>query len=428
MEPTARTAPPLVVSQMADTLVGSEIIRMAWEINDLIKKGATIFNFTIGDFDPAVFPIPPQLQQRIVEALRTGHTNYPPANGIPELRQAISRFLARMTGIRVRPEALLVTSGGRPAIYCVYITLLDPGDVVVFPVPSWNNNHYCHLAGAQAIGVETRPENNFMPTAEELRPHVREATLLALCSPQNPTGTVFTREGLTAICDLVLEENRRRQGRRKPLYILYDQIYWALTYDGTQHVDPVSLRPELQPYTLYVDGMSKVFAATGLRVGWAFGPEHIIEKMKSISSHIGAWAPKAEQVAGAAYLDDTAAVADFLSRFRDQINLRLQHFYRGLMRLKAEGFPVDAIAPQAALYLTVNINLKGRRTPDGRLLQNTEDTTNYLLHDCGIALVPFYAFGSSRESTWYRLSVGTCKLEELDEAMNRLAQGLRALR
>ncbi|MCS6917978.1 MAG: aminotransferase class I/II-fold pyridoxal phosphate-dependent enzyme [Chitinophagales bacterium] len=419
---------PRPVSQMADTLIGSEIIRLAWEINDLIKKGATIFNFTIGDFDPALFPIPAGLRERIIAALQAGHTNYPPANGIPELRQAISRFLKRMTGISVTSDELLVTSGGRPAIYCIYITLLDSGDRVVFPVPSWNSNHYCHLAGAVAVGIETRAENNFMPTADELRPHLSDATLLALCSPQNPTGTVFSKQGLAAICDLVWEENRRRAGRKKPLYILYDQMYWSLTYDGTQHYDPVSLCPELRPYTLYADGMSKVFAATGLRVGWAFGPAHIIEKMKSISSHIGAWAPKPEQVAAAGFLDDAVAVNHFLEHFRDQLNRRLKAFYNGLMELRREGFPVNAIPPQAALYLTVDINLKGKRTADGRLLTTTADATDYLLHQCGIALVPFYAFGASPESTWYRLSVGTCKEHETEEALRRLREGLAQLK
>ncbi|MCS6991506.1 MAG: aminotransferase class I/II-fold pyridoxal phosphate-dependent enzyme [Chitinophagales bacterium] len=427
-ETSAGAVKPPTVSRMADSLVGSEIIRMAWEINDLIKQGATIFNFTIGDFDPQIFPIPHELEERIVTALRQKHTNYPPANGIPELRRAVSFFLKQMAGITVHADDILITSGGRPAIYCIYISLLDPDDKVVFPVPSWNNNHYCHLARAVAVGVETKPENHFMPTAAELRPHLNDAAMVALCSPQNPTGTVFSEQGLRELCELILEENNRRAGVRKPLYLFYDQMYWALTYDGVRHYDPVSLYPELRPFTIYADGLSKVFAATGLRVGWAFGPRSIIEKMKSISSHIGAWAPKPEQVAAADFLQDNSAVSQFLTQFRQQLNQRLQHFYRGLMQMKDEGLPVNAIAPQAALYLTVQIDLRGRRTPEGRTLHTTADVTDYLLHQCGIALVPFYAFGASPESSWYRLSVGTCKLEEMDEALSRLRVGLSRLR
>ena len=132
-----------------------------------------------------------------------------------------------------------------------------------------------------------------MPTPETVRPALKGATLLALCSPLNPTGTTFTKEGLEQICDLVIAENASRGPEEKPLYIMYDQIYWVLTYGNTKHYDPVSLRPELRNYTIYVDGLSKSFAATGVRVGWAFGPQVIIDKMKAILSHVGAWAPKA---------------------------------------------------------------------------------------------------------------------------------------
>ncbi len=415
------------VAQMAETLIGSEIIKLAWEVHDLIRNGASILNFTIGDFDPKLFPIPEKLREGIQAALADHQTNYPPANGMPELRQAVSQFLQQQIGLTYTPEEILITSGGRPAIYGIYRTLLDPGDAVVFPVPSWNNNHYCHLCGARPIAVESRPENHFMPTADELSPYLSEASLLALCSPQNPTGTVFTAEGLRTIARLVAEENARRHGRRKPLYVLYDQMYWALTFGTARHHDPVTLMPELRPYTLFVDGISKVFAATGLRVGWAMGPVHIIEKMKSISSHIGAWAPKPEQLATAELLRDASMVDAFLTQFKQQIAHRLNSIYDGLMQLNREGFPVDAIAPKAALYLTVYINAKGKRMPNGQIIRNTTDTTHYLLHDCGIALVPFYAFGASPESCWYRLSVGTCKPDEIDLFLQRLRKGLQEL-
>jgi aspartate/methionine/tyrosine aminotransferase len=153
------------------------------------------------------------------------------------------------------------------------------------------------LSGARPIKIEAKVENNFMPTADEIRPYVKDATMIALCSPQNPTGTTFTKKALEEICDLVLEENERRGSNEKPLYVLYDQMYWILTYGDTIHYNPVSLRPDMRDYTVFIDGISKAFASTGLRVGWAFGPQYIIDKMKSILSHIGAWAPKPEQVA-----------------------------------------------------------------------------------------------------------------------------------
>jgi len=428
MQEAVATKNKLHVSKMAESLIGSEIIKLAWEVNDLIKKGAKIFNFTIGDFDPNVFPVPHELEQEIIKALHSRHTNYPPANGIPELRKAVSEFLLKQGGINYSPDNILITSGGRPAIYSIYMTVLDPGDGVIFPVPSWNNNHYCHLAGARAIPIETRVENNFMPTAEEIRPFIRNANLLALCSPQNPTGTTFTKNALEKICDLVLEENERRGEREKPLYVLYDQMYWILTYGNTHHYDPVSLRPEMHDYTIYADGISKSCAATGLRVGWAFGPQYVIDKMKSIASHIGAWAPRPEQEASAKFLQMKEAMNSYLTEFKDHLQIRLEGIYKGLMQLQSEGNRVDAISPQAALYLTVQFDLKGKKTPEGKILKDTADVTSYLLHDCGIAIVPFYAFGSSHDSTWYRLSVGTCKLHEIDESITKLRAGLQKLK
>ncbi|HAP00984.1 MAG TPA: aminotransferase [Bacteroidetes bacterium] len=412
---------------MAENLIGSEIIKLGGEINERIRRGEKIFNYTIGDFDPKVFPIPAELTDEIIQAMHEGHTNYPTANGIIELRKEVSSFIKNFFSLSYNTDEILITSGARPAIYATYITLLDAGDKVIFPVPSWNNNHYTHLSHAQSIMIETSAENNFMPTADDIRPHVKEATLISLCSPLNPTGTVFSEETLTEICDLVLEENNRRSPDEKPLYLMYDQIYSTLTFGDTKHVNPVSLRPEMRNYTIFVDGLSKAFAATGVRVGWTFGPQSIIDKMKAILSHVGAWAPKAEQVASARYLSQQHNINRYLSHFKNEIDYRLENFYKGFMQLKAKGYAVDAIAPQAAIYLTVSFDLDGKKTADGKILRNTADATAYILEEAKMGIVPFYAFGSSPDSKWYRLSVGTCTREEIDEVISNLDKALSKL-
>jgi len=424
---TTTTQHHLIVSEMAENLVGSEIIKLGAEINDRIRKGEKIYNYTIGDFDPKVFPIPDEFTEEIIKAYKEKHTNYPAANGILELRKSVSSFLYDYLNLNYTSDEILITSGARPAIYAAYITLIDQGEKIIFPVPSWNNNHYAHLSSGKAVMVETQPENNFMPTAKEIRPFVKDAAMIALCSPLNPTGTTFTKNRLEEICDLILEENIRRSPDEKPLYLLFDQIYWALCYGKTQHYNPVALRPEMRNYTICIDGMSKAFAATGIRVGWTFGPQRIMDKMKAILSHVGAWAPKAEQVASARYLNQKENVNRFLTHFKNEINERLEHFYKGIQSLKAEGHPVDAIAPQAALYLTLRFDLKGKCKPTGEIIETTEDITSYLLEKAGLAIVPFYAFGSSHESTWYRLSVGTCTHKAVDEALDKLKSALDKL-
>jgi aspartate aminotransferase len=353
---------------MAAGLSGSEIIRIGNQVSEQVRQGADICNLTIGDFDPKIFPIPAGLTAGITQAYQAGLTNYPPAAGMNELRQSVSDFLKTRQGLEYGPNDILVAGGSRPLIYATYRALIDPGDRVIFPLPSWNNNHYCHLTAATPVAVPTSAENNFMPTATDLAPHVAGATLLALCSPLNPTGTVFTKAGLEEICDLVLAENKRRGPDEKPLYVLYDQIYWLLTFGDTEHHDPVTLRPELRDYVIYIDGISKCFAATGVRVGYSFAPPAIIDKMKSILGHVGAWAPKAEQVATAHFLPETTAVDEFLAGMKTQLDSSLDGLFNGLKALQSQGYPVDAVAPAGAIYLTIKIDVLGRTAPDGTLV------------------------------------------------------------
>jgi aspartate aminotransferase len=416
------------VSALAQTLKGSEIIKIGGEINELKKKGEKIANLTIGDFDPAIFPVPNGLKHGIIDAYHANHTNYPPADGVSSLREEVSVFLEERYKLHYTAKEILIAGGSRPLIYATYLALVDPGDKVVYPAPSWNNNHYCHLAGAEGIAVPTKPENLFMPTADELRPHLAGATLLALCSPLNPTGTMFGKQALTEICDLVLEENKKRKAGEKPLYLLYDQIYSMLTFNNTEHVDPVSLRPELKEYVVYIDGISKCFAATGVRVGWGFGPEAIIGKMKSILGHVGAWSPKAEQIATAHFLKDTVSVNTYLNAFKIQIQKSLDTLYQGIKQLKSEGFSVDAIEPMGAIYLTVQLEYAGKTTPDGTVLKTSADINFYLISEAKIGMVPFSAFGTGTDVNWFRASVGGCSLADIEEMLPRLKSALQKLR
>ncbi len=414
-------------SLLASELKGSEIIKLAGEIKDKIAAGAKIYNFTIGDFDPEIFPIPQDLENGIIDAYKARQTNYPPSNGIQELRESLSGFIEQKLGLKYTPNEFLVAAGGRPLIYAAYQAILDADEKAVFPVPSWNNNHYTTLTRGKQVAVIAKPENNFMPTAEELKPHIKEAGILALCSPLNPTGTVFSKEQLLAICEMVIAENKSRAGNKKPLYVLYDQIYWQLCFGETSHHDPVSLMPEMRPYTIYIDGISKAFGATGVRVGWAFGPEEIIGKMKSILGHIGAWSPKPEQTATAKFLKDSVSVEEFLGQFKVSLNRRLQAFYESFKTLHSEGLPVDVIAPQAAIYLTVKIDLVGKTSPEGKEIKTVADTTAYLLDEAGIALVPFTAFGGEDGNPWYRLSVGTAKMNDVEEVTEKLRLAINRL-
>src|SRR5215207_7017736 len=414
------------VSTMSEGMSGSEILRIANEIRAMTEAGTRVCNLTVGDFSPAEFRVPKLLETEIAEALTRGETNYPPSNGVAALRESVRRFYARGLGLDYPVGSILITAGSRPGIYGTFKTLVDSGERVVFAVPSWNNNHYCHLTSSIGVRVPTSRTDAFLPTRELLEPVIRGARLLSLNSPLNPTGTAFSAETLSAICDLVLEENGRRGPSERPLYVMYDQVYWMLTFGETKHVDPVSLRPEMRPYTIYVDGISKAFAATGVRVGWVIAPEDIIASMNNFLGHVGAWAPRAEQIATAKLLDAPNEIAPFAEALTTGVRQRLDALYDGIMAMKADGLPVDATVPMGAIYLSARFALNGKRAAGGQLLRTNDDVRRYLLKAAGFGVVPFQAFGVPEDSGWFRLSVGAVSLAEIEQVLPVLRQAIQA--
>src|ERR1022692_3770382 len=159
------------LSPLAETLIGSEIVKLGNEIRVRLNQGEKIFNYTIGDFDPAIFPIPTQLKAEIIKAYELNLTNYPPAEGLLELRHAVSAYIEDEEGIHYNANEIQIAAGGRPLIYALFRTVVGPGDKVIYAVPRWNNNHYIHLNSGAHCVIEALPENNFMPTAAEILPH-----------------------------------------------------------------------------------------------------------------------------------------------------------------------------------------------------------------------------------------------------------------
>ena len=417
-----------MVSKLAQNLIGSEIIKIGNQVNELKAQGAEIANLTIGDLDSNIYPIPAGLKQNIQKAYADNLTNYPPANGLLSLRKAVAKDIKSRWNLDYSPDDILVSGGSRPLIYATFKTIVDEGDKVVYAVPSWNNNHYAYLTSANAVELEVSPKDNFLPTADVITPHLEGAVLLALCSPLNPTGTMFTKEQLSEICEAVIAENKKRGEGEKPLYLMYDQIYAMLTFGDSEHFNPVSLYPELRDYTIYIDGTSKCFAATGVRVGWSFGPTKVIDRMKALLTHVGAWAPKPEQQAVAEFLDNTPAVNEFVNDFKGKIAHSLEVLHAGIQEMKSKNFAVDSIKPMGALYLTIKLDYVGKTTEDGKVLKDSTDLVFYLIEKAGVALVPFSAFGNSREMPWFRASVGACSVEDLQKMFPKLEDALSNLK
>lgn len=415
-------------SQVAQNLKGSDILKVANMLRELTQKGERVCNLSVGDFSPKEFQIPAMLKQYIIEAYQQDETNYPPSFGTLELRKSVQELYKNYFGLDYALDEIQISSGSRPIAHSFYTCILDPHSTVLYPVPSWNNDLYTILTQGNEIKIVTKVENGFHPTRAEIEPHIKKVQALALCSPCNPTGTMFSKEAITGICELVLEENERRAGKERPLYLMYDSVYWMLTFGQYEHYNPVCLYPKLKDYTVIIDGISKCFAATGVRVGWGLGPKELIAKMTHVVAHAGAWAPRAEQIAVAKYLYETENIHQYITTLKMGLETRLDLLYKGLTTLKESGFAVDAVDPQGAMYLSARFNLFGKTTPEGKVLESNADISDYLLRAANLGIVPFQAFGYYEETGWFRMSVGAVSTDDIEWFLPKLKHALSQLR
>jgi aspartate aminotransferase len=408
------------LSVTARGLQESGILKITRGVRAMIARGEKVINLTVGDFDPRYFPIPKKLAEEIQAAIARGETNYPTPEGMLPLRQAISDYVFRTAGVRYPVEAIVVCSGGRPVIYGAYRALINPGDKVLYSVPSWQNDSYSWLTRGESIEIQGTTENGFQPTLEQLAPHLPDAAMLCLCSPGNPTGTVMTGEQLTAILQAVVAENRTREkAGKRPLFVLYDQMYGALVTRGQTHTYPAAVVPESARYVISADGVSKAYAGTGLRLGWLLAAPAVAARMRDLLSHAGAWAPRAEQLAAAMFLNDPAAIAEFRKEMDAGLAKRLSAMFEGFSCLKSDGYPVDSINPQGAIYFSACFRVHGKSF-NGKKLETDDDIRVLLLEQAGVAVVPFQAFGVREDTGWFRLSAGAVSMEEIEEMFPRL--------
>ena len=416
------------LSDSAHGLIGSEILKIATEIRAMVAAGKPVCNLTVGDFSPKQFPIPEALLEEIHKALDAGETNYPPSDGILALRQAAADFTAREMGVKYPLESVLVASGARPLLYAAYRCVVNPGDIVVYPAPSWNNNHYVGLTKALGVNLATHAQDGFQPTLAQIAPHLDGARMIVINTPLNPSGTVMGTDNLRQIVQAIVEENAKRdKSGRRHLFLLFDQVYGSLVFGTRRHDHPAALVPEAARWVITVDGISKALAATGLRVGWLLAAPDLTGRMRDLIGHIGAWAPRPEQVATARFLQNEAAIEAFRKRMNAAVRERLDALYEGFQAMKAEGLPVDCIDPQGAIYLSLHLDIVGREL-DGARLEGNEQIRHAILEQAGLAAVPFQAFALDEETGWFRLSVGAVSLDEIAQMFPRMRAMLQRVR
>jgi aspartate aminotransferase len=401
------------LSDVGNGIIGSEIIKISQQIKE-IAKTKRVANLTIGDFDSQKFPIPQKLTDSIKKAYDDGLTNYPLSQGELALRNEVSENLKSIYSLDYSSDEILIGGGVRPLIYTVYKATVNPGDSVIYPVPSWNNNHYCFLHSAEKIEIECTPENSFFPTGDDIRKSIKENTsLVSICSPQNPTGRIIPNETLREICYAIVEENNKRKEKpnARPVYLFFDQIYSELTGIDQSFSHPMYVCPEIRDYLICADGISKSLNATGIRVGWLFGPKEIVAKLTEIFSHIGAWAPKPEQNAVANFLKNSSLdyqmhIADVLTQY-GETSTKICNLFEDL---KQTGFDVDYQTPEGGIYISIYLGFVNH-------FANTENYISFLIDKCGLGIVPFEYFGSKSNKGWFRISVGNVNHENIDDVL-----------
>ncbi|MEI6071207.1 MAG: pyridoxal phosphate-dependent aminotransferase [Verrucomicrobiae bacterium] len=358
----------------------------------LKAEGVDVCGFGAGEPD---MDTPEHIKAAAIEALNKGHTKYTPSSGLAELRQAISKKFSADNKLEYKPGQVIVSNGAKQSCFNAIAAVVNPGDEVIIPAPFWlSYPEMVRIVGGVPVIVNTKEENGWKMTAGEFENAMTPCTKMVIInSPGNPTGSVYSREELRAISEVAAEED---------IYILSDEIYEKLTYDGAEHVSIASLTPEAYDLTITVNGFSKAYAMTGWRIGYLGAPAPIAKAIDSMQSHMTSNPCSfAQYGALAALTGDQQCVTDM----REEFDIRRQYMFERL-----SGIPgITAVKPLGAFYVLANISSFGLKS------QNFSDR---LLSKANVALVPGVAFGDDRT---VRLSYAT-SLDIIKTGLDRIEE------
>jgi len=374
--------------------------------NQLKAQGLDIVNFGVGEPD---FDTPANIREAAIQAIREGFTRYTPVGGILELKEAICQKFHEDYGLSYRPSEVLVSCGGKHGLYNLFQVLFDPGDEVIIPAPFWVSYvPMAMLAEANPKVVPTREEKGFKITPAELRAAISPRTkALVLNSPSNPTGMVYTKEELAALGEVVLA---------KGLYVVSDDIYDKILFDGAKFCNLAMLGPELKARTFVLNGVSKTYAMTGWRIGYLAGPEAAIAAATNLQSQSTSNPTSIAQKAAVEALSGPqesvkAMVAEFAWR-RDDIHQRV---------LEIPG--TTSTRPGGAFYIFPNFSAYFDRLKPGPGQSHSQALADYLLEEALVAAVPGGEFGEDR---CLRFSFATSR-ERISTGLSRIREALAKL-
>lgn len=395
------------VSEKANLIGESPTLKITTKAKSMKAQGIDVIDLSVGEPD---FPTPENIKSAGIEAIRENFTKYTQNDGIPSLKQAIIKRLREDCGLVYEPNQIIVSSGAKNSLFHLVQALVNEGDEVIIPAPYWvTYPHVVTLSKGKPIIVSTKEENSFLLTPDELKANINPATkALILNNPSNPTGTAYTRNQLEALAEIILDED---------IFVIADEIYYRLVYDGFRFTSFASLGEEIKNKTIIINGVSKSYSMTGWRIGFAAGPAEIINGMSKIQSHTTSNPCSISQKAAEeAFKGPQAEVSKMLAEFQRR---------RNYVFMRLQSIPhVSCFKSQGAFYLFPNFSAYYDKEYNNFRIRNSYGLAYYLLKEARVAVVPGDAFGSD---DYIRISYST-SMENLEKGMNRIIEAVSKLK
>jgi len=393
----------MALSRIAREVKTSATLAITAKAKQLKAKGVDVIGFGAGEPD---FDIPENVKNAAIQAIKDGYNKYTPTSGAPELKEAICEKLLKDNKLKYNPSQIIVSAGAKQSILNTVLVLCDTGDEAIIPTPYWvSYPEMVIMAGAKPVFLNTTDKDKFKITKESLAKAITPKTkLLFMNSPGNPTGMVYTEKELREIVGFAVE---------KGLYVISDEIYEKILYDGVQHFSPATFSDECYKKVITVNGFSKVYAMTGWRLGYAAGPEEIIKAATNIQDHTTSGANSITQKAGVEALKGNQDSVTMMVREFDK---RRKYIVERLNKIKG----VSCLLPQGAFYAFPKVSDLYIKKISGQSVNNSFDLVNLLLEKAHVAFVPGAPFGSDE---YIRISYAT-SMENIEKGMDRFEKFL----
>jgi len=373
----------------------------------LKAKGIDVISFGAGEPD---FDTPAHIKEAAKKALDAGDTKYTLVEGTIPLRKAVAVWLGKAHGLTFDMSEIIVSSGAKQSLYNAIHALVDEGDEVIIPTPAWvSYNDIVKLAGGRPVNVPTSADENFNVRLEDVARAITPRTkIILVCSPSNPTGAVYDEATLRGLAKLAVE---------KDIWLMTDDIYRTLLYGDAKFFQPATISPEVRAHTIIIDGVSKAYSMTGWRVGFTAAPKEVVEAMATLQGQSTTHAASMAQAAALAAIEGPTTDLEMM---RLEFDKRRKAMVKSLREIPG----VKCVEPKGAFYAFPDLNaFIGKKTPEGKKIENDGQLCEYLIEGARVAVVPGSAFGAPG---FVRLSYAT-SMKNVEEGVRRMAEALPKL-